>query len=137
VTGAVLIVGVSGCMGLEPDGSEIVSGGQADVSIQGGSQMTQERDCRLGSAILDALNLIVGHLFPASQISDGETKGRADVVDGLPEGMSLADRDPLRAPPREAGEPTRSPSYGAGRDLSRHGPDRVQGHVAWCAGLAG
>jgi hypothetical protein len=40
--------------------------------------------------------------------------------------------DPLR----EAGEPIQSPSHGAGRDLSRHGPDRVQGHDARRADLA-
>ena len=86
---------VSGGVGFEPDGAEVVAGGEADVGVEGGGEAAQQGDGGLGAAFLDALDIVLGEGGPQGQFGDGQAEGGADVVQGLAEGQGLADREPL------------------------------------------
>ena len=72
-----------------------MSGGEADICVEGGGEAAQEGDGGLGAAFLDALDVVVGQGSARGQFGDGQAEGSADVVQGLAERQGLADRDPL------------------------------------------
>jgi hypothetical protein len=82
-------------VGCGPDGAEVVSGGEADVGVEGGGEAAQEGDGGLGAAFFDALDVVVGQGSAHGQLGDRQAESGADVVQGLAEGQGLADSDPL------------------------------------------
>jgi hypothetical protein len=58
--------------------------------------MPQQGDGGFGAAFFDALDLVGGHVGALGQVGDAEAKGDPPVIDRLPEGQGLTDRDPLR-----------------------------------------
>ncbi len=50
--------GRSSGVGFEADGAEVVTGGEADVGVQSGRQMPEQRNSGLGFTLLDALDLV-------------------------------------------------------------------------------
>jgi hypothetical protein len=85
----------SGGVGVEPDRTEVVSGGEAHFGVEGCGEAAQQGDGGLGAAFFDALDVVVGQGGAHGQLGDGQAEGAADVVQCLAERQGLADRDPL------------------------------------------
>ncbi len=83
-------------MGLETDGAEVVAGGEADIGVKGSRQAPHQGNGGLGAAFFDALDLVCGHADALGEVGDAKAKGDPPVIDRLPNGLGLADRDPLR-----------------------------------------
>jgi hypothetical protein len=49
---------------------------QAYVRVESSGQPPEQGDGGLGAAFFDALDLIDGHVSPASQVGDAQTQGR-------------------------------------------------------------
>jgi hypothetical protein len=81
--------------------------GEAGISVEGRRKSTEQGDGGLGAALLDALNLVIGHAYTLGQVGNRQAKGGKDVIHGLPEGQCLADRDPLRVLGRSSGRTQR------------------------------
>ena len=66
---------------------------EADTGVEGGRQAPEQRNGRFGAAFFDAIDLVGGHADADGELSDAEAKGDPPVLDRLPEGQGLADRD--------------------------------------------
>jgi hypothetical protein len=51
-------------VGFEPDGAEVVPGGEADIGIEGCGEAAQQGDRGLCAAFLDALDVVIGQGGP-------------------------------------------------------------------------
>ena len=72
-----------------------MAGGEANVGVKGSSQTAKQCDGGLGTALLDALDLIDGHARASGEFGCGHRQGGAPVVDGLAERQRFADGDPF------------------------------------------
>lgn len=122
--------GRSGGEDLEGDRAQVVSGSEADGGVERGGQAPEQRDSRLGAALLDALDVVLGHRGPVGQFSDGQAEFGADVVQGLDAGQSQ---------PREQWPALRSVGGRADRgDEAMHSRRRVvMGELSSVALVAG
>jgi hypothetical protein len=50
--------------GFEPDGAEVVAGGEVNIGVEGGGEAARQGDGRLGAAFLDALDVVFGEGGP-------------------------------------------------------------------------
>jgi hypothetical protein len=87
--------GWSGSAGLEPNRTNVVAGGQPHVGVQGRSQAPEQGDRRLGTAFLNALDLVADHARSPREGGDAQPQRDAPVIQGLAKRQGLADRDPL------------------------------------------
>ncbi|HEY1702828.1 MAG TPA: SDR family oxidoreductase [Trebonia sp.] len=82
-------------MGLEPDGADIVPGGQADVGVEGGGEASEQGNRRFGPAVVAGL-LAAGHAVTGLARSDAAA-ARLESLGAAPHRGSLDSLDRLRS----------------------------------------
>jgi hypothetical protein len=67
-------------VGLEPDGAEIVPGGEADLGVEGCREPAKQGNGRLCAPLFDALDFVTRHTRALGKVGDDEAEGGADVI---------------------------------------------------------